>query len=131
MADLGQRRRAEVVVFKLASGDLDQLGALGQIVGAAVFEGRFAAAGNVARLRHGRLPTPQPAAIPHLFISYYQEREDGSARREDRHCHRGVTRQDRKSVVEGKSVSVRVDLGGSRIIKKKKDKKSKDTTTTK
>src|SRR3546814_15338289 len=32
-----------------------------------------------------------------------------------------VTR-DRKSVVEGKSVSVRVDLGGSRIIKKKKHK---------
>src|SRR3546814_14205066 len=28
--------------------------------------------------------------------------------------------RDRKSVVEGKSVSVRVDLGGSRIIKKKK-----------
>src|SRR3546814_13368720 len=28
-------------------------------------------------------------------------------------------RQDRKSVVSGKSVSVRVDLGGSRIIKKK------------
>src|SRR3546814_13867485 len=30
---------------------------------------------------------------------------------------------DRKSVVEGKSVSVRVDLGGRRIIKKKKTKK--------
>src|SRR3546814_13708981 len=29
---------------------------------------------------------------------------------------------DRKSVVEGKSVSVRVDLGGSRIIKKKKER---------
>src|SRR3546814_14139311 len=29
---------------------------------------------------------------------------------------------DRKSVVEGKSVSVRVDLGGSRIIQKKKIK---------
>src|SRR3546814_16657341 len=28
--------------------------------------------------------------------------------------------QDRKSVVEGKSVSVRVDLGGRRIIKKNK-----------
>src|SRR3546814_12691227 len=28
-------------------------------------------------------------------------------------------RQDRKSVVEGKSVSVRVDLGGRRIIKQK------------
>src|SRR3546814_20203131 len=31
---------------------------------------------------------------------------------------------DRKSVVSGKSVSVRVDLGGRRIIKKKKKKKS-------
>src|SRR3546814_18883327 len=30
--------------------------------------------------------------------------------------------QDRKSVVQGKSVTVRVDLGGSRIIKKKKKK---------
>src|SRR3546814_11500594 len=30
--------------------------------------------------------------------------------------------QDRKSVVKGKSVSVRVDLGGRRIIKKKKKK---------
>src|SRR3546814_12336900 len=29
------------------------------------------------------------------------------------------TQPDRKSVVEGKSVSVRVDLGGRRIIKKK------------
>src|SRR3546814_18856427 len=29
---------------------------------------------------------------------------------------------DRKSVVQGKSVSVRVDLGGRRIIKKKKKK---------
>src|SRR3546814_14719358 len=36
-----------------------------------------------------------------------------------RHAGRG---RDRKSVVEGKSVSVRVDLGGSRIIKKKKDR---------
>src|SRR3546814_11139507 len=34
--------------------------------------------------------------------------------------------RDRKSVVEGKSVSVRVDLGGRRIIKKKKI--SKKTT---
>src|SRR3546814_15292765 len=30
--------------------------------------------------------------------------------------------QDRKSVVQGKSVSVRVDIGGRRIIKKKKKK---------
>src|SRR3546814_11837412 len=32
---------------------------------------------------------------------------------------------DRKSVVQGKSVSVRVDLGGRRIIKKKKIRKEK------
>src|SRR3546814_10946496 len=31
-----------------------------------------------------------------------------------------IWRQDRKSVVEGKSVSVRVNLGGRRIIKNKK-----------
>src|SRR3546814_11549964 len=33
--------------------------------------------------------------------------------------------KDRKSVVEGKSGSVRVDLGGSRIIKKKIDNRAK------
>src|SRR3546814_18818798 len=33
--------------------------------------------------------------------------------------------QDRKSVVSGKSVSVRVDLGGRRIIKKKQNIKNK------
>src|SRR3546814_15353111 len=36
-----------------------------------------------------------------------------------------ITRdEDRKSVVSGKSVSVRVDLGGRRIIKKKNQKKT-------
>src|SRR3546814_12071021 len=35
-------------------------------------------------------------------------------------------REDRKSVVEGKSVSVRVDLGGRRIIKKKTNKRKKE-----
>src|SRR3546814_16107394 len=33
-----------------------------------------------------------------------------------------LARQDRKSVVKGKRVSVRVDLGGRRILKKKKKK---------
>src|SRR3546814_15045376 len=37
---------------------------------------------------------------------------------------------DRKSVVEGKSVSVRVDPGGRRIIKKKTKKQPKSKTTT-
>src|SRR3546814_20799905 len=35
--------------------------------------------------------------------------------------------QDRKSVLEGKSVSLRVDLGGRRKIKKKKHKKKTNT----
>src|SRR3546814_16169084 len=37
--------------------------------------------------------------------------------------HRRGWPPDRKSVVSGKSVSVRVDLGGRRIITKKKNKK--------
>src|SRR3546814_15060278 len=41
----------------------------------------------------------------------------------------GFDRQeDRKSVVSGKSVSVRVDLGGRRIIKKKTQTLNKQTT---
>src|SRR3546814_20787845 len=39
--------------------------------------------------------------------------------------------EDRKSVVEGKSVSVRVDLGGRRSIKKKNNKTWKTTRTVK
>src|SRR3546814_16735592 len=38
--------------------------------------------------------------------------------------------EDRKSVVEGKSVSVRVDLGGGRSIKKKTDGKESVITDT-
>src|SRR3546814_11324929 len=40
--------------------------------------------------------------------------------RED--SHSPWARTDRKSVVKGKRVSVRVDIGGRRIIKKKKNK---------
>src|SRR3546814_18742753 len=38
----------------------------------------------------------------------------------------GFEEGDRKRVVEGKSVSVRVDLGGRRIIKKKKERTNYD-----
>src|SRR3546814_15560473 len=41
-----------------------------------------------------------------------------------------ATIEDRKSVVEGKSVSVRVDLGGRRVIKKKKQREHQNKTTT-
>src|SRR3546814_18225064 len=49
-----------------------------------------------------------------------QQRHDNN--RQESHWraeHAGRNGLDRKSVVEGKSVSVRVDLGGRRIIKKK------------
>src|SRR3546814_20537535 len=39
-----------------------------------------------------------------------------------------IARLDRKSVVSGKGVSVRVDLGGRRTIKKKKKTKQSSTT---
>src|SRR3546814_14784454 len=43
--------------------------------------------------------------------------------------HRRLARPDRKTVVEGKCVSVRVDLGGGRINKTKKSKVDKDKTS--
>src|SRR3546814_4863663 len=43
-----------------------------------------------------------------------------AARRRERRRTRHAQQGDRKSVVSGKSVSVRVDTGGRRIIKKKK-----------
>src|SRR3546814_12568599 len=46
----------------------------------------------------------------------------------DRASSSARLRQDRKSVVSGKSVSVRVDLGGRRIIKNKKRIKKESTT---
>src|SRR3546814_19549121 len=41
----------------------------------------------------------------------------------DQEPHAPVSQADRKRVVQGKSVSVRVDLGGGRIMKKKKHNK--------
>src|SRR3546814_16698721 len=48
----------------------------------------------------------------------------GGAWEDGQRVFRGIPYADRKSVVWGKSVSVRVDLGGRRIIKKKKKKKN-------
>src|SRR3546814_13590620 len=53
----------------------------------------------------------------------HQYRRDGDTeqqgKNQNRSAHRQIERgEDRKSVVEGKSVAVRVDLGGRRIIKK-------------
>src|SRR3546814_17314747 len=49
-------------------------------------------------------------------------RSAGRRERTARYIVKRATRLDRKSGVEGKSVSVRVDLGGRRIIKNKQHK---------
>src|SRR3546814_16995530 len=53
---------------------------------------------------------------------------EGPCRATDRPGPAGVSETDRKSVEEGKSVSVRGDLGGRRIIKKKKKATAKKLT---
>src|SRR3546814_15694478 len=64
-----------------------------------------------------------------LWRRYWVSLAAGHGHRQDRLQPRRL-RQDRKSVVSGKSVSVRVDLGGRRIIKKKTYTQNKCTTTT-
>src|SRR3546814_13545650 len=72
----------------------------------------------------GELGTPEDAAALVAFLAADESRYingeiivlDGGMMAH--HAH--VRDIDRKSVVQGKSVSVRVDLGGRRIIKKKK-----------
>src|SRR3546814_12059787 len=60
-----------------------------------------------------------------LVIIFYLRKLRQLARRLAlRACWLDRGRSDRKSVVEGKSVSVRVDLGGRRIIKKKHRKQN-------
>src|SRR3546814_17096118 len=53
-------------------------------------------------------------------------RSDGAA---VRHGAERVSARDRKSVVEGKSVYVRVDLGGRRLLKKKNVHRANTTQT--
>src|SRR3546814_14699007 len=60
----------------------------------------------------GRLEVAEPF---HRRLDEHVAGEEGMPGAFADHAHR----QDRKSVVEGKSVSVRVDLRGRRIIKKK------------
>src|SRR3546814_16380891 len=55
----------------------------------------------------------------------HQLAEDMERLLNDKHVAGSSAWGDRKSVVEGKSVSVRVGLGGGRIMKKKKNKKPK------
>src|SRR3546814_17843656 len=62
-------------------------------------------------------PSVRPADPFSMARTQRRERADLSQRVARPHAHLS---RDRKSVVSGKSVSVRVDLGGRRIIKKYK-----------
>src|SRR3546814_15279586 len=70
-----------------------------------------------------------PSAVRHQIRALEDEigrpllRRDGTGVAPTEHAA-GALGQDRKSVVSGKSVSVRVDLGGRRTIKTKKNKHS-------
>src|SRR3546814_14960439 len=70
--------------------------------------------------RHARPGVSHRHANKSRLIGRRPDREKTAGRRAHR-VHRVTDEvdQDRKSVVEGKSVSVRVDLGGRRYIKKK------------
>src|SRR3546814_12656507 len=73
------------------------------------------------RVRQSRLPAleqARPATAPDRFVCR-DTRKRTSHRRTDE-SGRPRLRTDRKSVGKGKRVSVRVVLGGSRIMKKKK-----------
>src|SRR3546814_13982088 len=63
------------------------------------------------REKHLNLPAPQPLAQHRPLRRINSVQLNNMLRR---------VHPDRQSVVEGKSVSVRVDLGGRRIIQKKK-----------
>src|SRR3546814_16296516 len=77
---------------------------------------RFVA--DVASRRMGRGDRPRRQRLRGVGAGLYRRRRDP---RLGHRAARGGGGGARKSVVEGKSVSVRVDLGGRRIIKKKTD----------
>src|SRR3546814_19527677 len=65
----------------------------------------------------------QLSTIVPIVVDRSQSQETGD--------RRAQTDRDRKSVVEGKSVAVRVDLGGRRIIQKKKTEQNRWTRSKK
>src|SRR3546814_13536037 len=71
------------------------------------------------------VPGPPPVAgvegpLPHRLLRLGRQPPPVPRRRRRDPPRRRPAREERKSVVAGKSVAVRVDLGGRRFIKKKK-----------
>src|SRR3546814_14926739 len=65
---------------------------------------------------------PEDRDQPHRQRAEQRDQRNADLHEIDEAIAAGVIDQDRKSVVSGQSVSVRVDLGGGRINKKKKKK---------
>src|SRR3546814_17637704 len=94
--------------------------------------GRVSRGDDPVRLRRGGRPGGEDGAPGEADPCWRPRPRDSRHRgRELLALGRGEAQRggDRKSVVKGKSVSVRVDLGGSRIIKKKRkiDYKERDS----
>src|SRR3546814_1307938 len=76
---------------------------------------------HVSRRRHERLSRQRARLLPSPVRRWRRLPADLPALGTEPDRYGGAGRSgDRKSVVEGKSVSVRVDLGGRRILKKNK-----------
>src|SRR3546814_2891040 len=104
------------------------------VASVAVADEAAAMAAKATAASNRRIGCPGGLAMPASIRSrpvYTRATDPGAIDRGVNNCSAEVTgrsatrctmraRKDRKSVVEGKSVLVRVDLGGRRIIKKKK-----------
>src|SRR3546814_14289734 len=66
------------------------------------------------------LPEPEERQLHPSKQDQIGEKRRRNGPDEDRKDRQSLRKRDRKSVVSGKSVSVRVDLGGRRISKKQK-----------
>src|SRR3546814_16431019 len=86
-------------------------------------EGRDRAAGAWLRPHPRQRAAPRAAVVdPRLRDHRGRDRRRAARVQHDRRAAGGRAGRDRKSGVEGQSVSVRVDLGGGGNIKKKKKK---------
>src|SRR3546814_19759407 len=111
------------------AGELEDIGIV-EHEGPAFLRGRLDDAGAVASalaINHAEGFATELLVDDRLVSRLCEKRlENDISVRVDGPLDHGFTKApggDRKSVVEGKSVSVRVDLGGRRIIKKKKKQK--------
>src|SRR3546814_15952518 len=102
----------------------ERAGAEFRIRGSGGERDRIGGARAIAAVGFGVEQRAVGGAVELLPVGFGQQRPDAAADaggdgKVERHPF-GAEPRDRKSVVEGKSVSVRVDLGGRRTIKKKK-----------